>query len=57
VNVALFCPGPTFSNFMAVAATEKAGEVIIKMINNSRSIPYFLMFRISEDLKLLRIVA
>ena len=27
ISVVMLCPGPTFSNLLAVAATEKPGEV------------------------------
>ena len=27
ISITMLCPGPTFSNLLAVAATEKPGEV------------------------------
>ncbi len=27
IDVTMLCPGPVFSNLLAIAATEKAGEV------------------------------
>ena len=29
ISITMLCPGPTFSNLLAVAATEKPGEVPI----------------------------
>lgn len=34
IGITMICPGPTFSNFMATAATEKAGQVCSFICNN-----------------------
>jgi len=34
ISITILCPGPTFSNLLAVAATEKPGEVFSKKKKN-----------------------
>ena len=34
ISITMLCPGPTFSNLLAVAATEKPGEVPISKKNS-----------------------
>ena len=56
ITVTMLCPGPTFSNLLAGAATENAGEVKLSLFSASQFVLEYKVLELSSERKAAKFV-